>query len=524
MRARLNDTATDKHALKVRVHQRMQRMSGEEKRIAAVLEGLSSQEEQLRRELDTVTSLMQQRAREGGHRSRKAVHTQPSPSPSPRTPSTANNSLNALREQKHLVCSSIEQLIHKRNTHRQQLAVLHSSITCMTQALYQTHIALRERYTQFGERDDDEHSTLLPTRGGGEIDTLVIQETPRKPITAEVEASPGSRISLRRNPRSLTASVITSPQAPSSPRNGQQQQSGVRFVSNVDEWVLSSVGRLRELRETEGRLEKRLTKLIASRGQLASYFDRIQQFTRRQQHHPVTRSTPDDKPTPPDADTSALASFVRGWSLRTLVTSQEADDEKLRQEMEHVTALVYEHRNRKVLHRILQHVDHTHLPTTRRIKGQLHSHCIRGDELVLWFSRSNLLPSKVDALELIDMMLRGGLLMNVGRMRRKRTTWTRRRTNGANGIRPIALPLPSSATACSLSPLRTPPHWTTSPSPAGSPNRIDIARTRATSCGTLTCDDWRTMRAVETQSLFGFTGWTRERWCGRWMGRRRQNC
>ena len=84
--------------------------------------------------------------------------------------------------------------------------------------------------------------------------------------------------------------------------------------------------------------------------------------------------------------------------------------------MEHVTALVYEHRNRKILHRILQHVDHTHLPTARRVKGQLHSHCIRGDELVLWFSRSNLLPSKIDALELIEMMVRGGLLLNVGRV------------------------------------------------------------------------------------------------------------
>ena len=145
VRARLNDTASDKHALKVRVHQRMQRMGGEEKRIAAVLEGLSSQEEQLRRELDTLTSLMQQRQREGGgHQSR---HAQPSPSPSLRTPS-GHSSLTALREQKHVVCSSIEQLIHKRNNHRQQLAVLHSSITCMTQALYQnTHRTTRTIHT-----------------------------------------------------------------------------------------------------------------------------------------------------------------------------------------------------------------------------------------------------------------------------------------------------------------------------------------------------------------------------------------
>ena len=412
VRARLNDTASDKHALKVRVHQRMQRMGGEEKRIAVLLEGLSSQEEQLRRELDTLSQLMQHKQRGGAQRSRR---TQPSPSssPSPRTPSTANASLNALREQKHVVCSSIEQLIHKRNTHRQQLAVLQSSIACMTQALYQTHIAVRERYTQISERLDDE---LLPSRGGaGEIDTLAIEETPRKPITASmVEASPGSRISLHRNPRSLTASVYTSPQAPSSPR-AEMQQSGVRFVSSVDEWVLSSVGRLRELRDTEERLEKRLTKLSSSRGQLASYFDRIQQYTRRQQHQPIARSTPDHKLTPPDADTSSLASLVRGWSLRSLATSDEADSERRRQEMEHVTALVYEHRNRKVLHRILQHVDQTQLPTTRRVKGQLHAHCIRGDELVMWFAKSNLLPSKVDALELIEMMLRGRLLLNVGR-------------------------------------------------------------------------------------------------------------
>ena len=349
VRARLNDTASDKHALKVRVHQRMQRMSGEEKRIAVLLEGLCSQEEQLRRDLDSVTSLMQQRQREGGHRPRKALHTQPSPSPSPRTPSTANSSLNALREQKHLLCSSIEQLIHKRNSHRQQLAVLQSSITCMTQALYQTHIALRERYTQFGEhtQPDDHHSPAQRT----DVDILAIQETPRKPTTAsaEIESSPGSRISLRRNPRSLAASVVVSPQAPSSPRNEQQvQQSGVRFVSNVDEWVLSSVGRLRELRETEGRLDKRLTKLIASRGQLASYFDRIQQFTRRQQQEQQqpphsTRTTSDDKPTPADTDTSTLASLVRGWSLRTLATSQEADGERARQRLSRKRAAANNH-------------------------------------------------------------------------------------------------------------------------------------------------------------------------------------
>ena len=155
VRARLNDTASDKHALKARVHHRMQRMSGEEKRTGVLLEGLCSAEEQLRRELDTVTSLMQQRQREGGgHRSRKGIHNHSSPSPSPRTASTVSSSLNALREQKHMLCSSIEQLIHKRNSHRQQLAVLQSSIACMTQALYQTHITLRERYTQFGTADN----------------------------------------------------------------------------------------------------------------------------------------------------------------------------------------------------------------------------------------------------------------------------------------------------------------------------------------------------------------------------------
>ena len=57
----------------------------------------------------------------------------------------------------------------------------------------------------------------------------------------------------------------------------------------------------------------------------------------------------------------------------------------------------------------------TQLPTTRRINGHLHHHCIRGDELVLWFVRSNLMPTRLDALELIEMMVRGALLVNVGR-------------------------------------------------------------------------------------------------------------
>ena len=44
----------------------------------------------------------------------------------------------------------------------------------------------------------------------------------------------------------------------------------------------------------------------------------------------------------------------------------------------------------------------------------MHPQCILGSELILWFGRSNLVPHRVDALELIDLLLRSGLLQDVG--------------------------------------------------------------------------------------------------------------
>ena len=384
LRSRLNHTATDKHALKVRLHQSLQRFQAEDGKISTTLDGLQREEERLRRELDAVTGQLQTRQQQRVKKAAAAVPAVPSatstapPAPSPSPPLPSSGALltpapllqpkgvsAGLREQRAALWQSIEQLIHRRNAHRSGLLTVRQSCSCITQALWQTHISLRERYTQFSAFPDSQP----------DIDTTTIAETPQKLATAAsgspsaAQQSPGSRISLRRKAgSSQAASVISSPQAPSSPRDGSSLSAAggggsVRFVSNVDDWVLNAVNRLNSLRTSEGDLQKRLDRLNAKRQQIASYFDRIAAFTKSRQAEQTAagqegkeRAAADRRKRSSEVETGTaatagggLSQLVRQWSLRGVTQAQEEAEAAARLESEQLTALVFEHRNRKIV-------------------------------------------------------------------------------------------------------------------------------------------------------------------------------
>ena len=395
VRARLNLTASDKHALKVRLHQALQRFQAEDRKMTAALEALQAQEEALRKDLDALTGHISR----ASHRHRKQHALPPHSSPTPSSPSSSAAAVTALRDQRQALWTSLEALIHRRNAQRSALLTVQQSVSCMTQALYQTHIFLREQYTQFTSADQPAPA----------IDTTTIDETPvKRPADASTQPSPGSRISLTRKTASQPGSLLGSPQAPSSPREGAlSAAAGVRFVSSVDEWVLSSVNRLGVLRATEGRLQKRLDKLTVSRSQIQSYFERITAYTKRQAASGRDGGRRSDGEPP-----QTLSLLARG--LRQLSAAAADADAGERLDAEQLTALVYEHRNRKILHRVLETIESSGLLTSRRVGKDVHGQAIVGAELVLWFVKSNLLPSAVDAVELIDLLCRAGLLVAVG--------------------------------------------------------------------------------------------------------------
>jgi hypothetical protein len=360
LRTRLSDCASDKHNLKSKLLKQQNKFEGQEKLLRTELGQVEKLEESLRNQLDELSKKVNQLQANSMLEADKNTNSTQIKRRTLGANLFANNAeYQQLTAAQDTLWKSLEESINHRNQINTDLAIIDQSKLCIQQGLYASHLFVREKYVALSDKN-------------GSVAIVTNNAT---------------------NANKQSDSILDS---------GAVEHAvdhTVKSVNQVDEWTLSAVHRLNALRNKELNYEKKLTKLIQGRETIFSYFMKIDKYKRKveQDNNIISiNSIPHTGKNNPH-------------NLNNNKSERKAVDDKLSRVQ--VNALVFDHRNRRVLQRICQHMEASGLLQDRRLNASTAiQQCFSGSDLVVWLSKSSIVPTQDDALLLCDLLLRAGLI------------------------------------------------------------------------------------------------------------------